>query len=147
MGGVLTAPSLFSPLPSETLPYESIPSHFTFLFSQRKLTLEGKGQPALSQERVDILLPVCVLISQGREAGIARKSSLDLGKGMFFFFCGLKIETESKGSQWFLILTQVLCSLLAYSQFCNNLVRGSATCVTLTYGRLSHAVFLQPGKL
>lgn len=148
---ILTTPSLSFPF---SLPRISLLSLFHlishFLFSWRKLITEGKGQPALSQERVDVLFLVCFLISQGHEPGIARSDSLHLpvAERSVLFFCRLKIEMKSKGRKWFLILSHVLDSLSAYSQFCNNLIRDSETCVRiLTYGRLSLIVFLRPGKL
>lgn len=125
-------------------------SFHIFLFSWRKLITEGKGQPALSQERVDVLFLVYFLISQGHEPGIARSDSLYLPveERSVLFSCRLKIKMKSKGRKWFLILSHVLGRLSAYSQFCNNLVRDTETCVRiLTYGRLSLIVFLQPGKL
>lgn len=97
---------------------ESIPSHFSLSFWCMNLTTEGKDQLALGQERLDLVIVLICVISQGHEPPTIRTTS----KGMFCLFFIYVEDWDKKESKHMLLWSQprYCLGLLLIFNHCSN---------------------------
>lgn len=113
-------------------------SFFTYILVDESHYRE-QGPACLGQDRLDLIILICVLVSQGHEPWIIRTTSLNHPVGersILFCFIFLMLKIEMNRKQMSLILTYIVFRSIAYIQLLyqmlrdavNNVVRSSLSC-------------------